>query len=340
MVANYLGVKYAVAVSSGTAALHLSLLVGGVRPNEEVIVPAISFVATANVVRYVGAYPIFIDCGLIHIDLGKLEHFLRTRCEMSKGGKLINKETQRIVSAIIPVHLLGHPIPCMKEIRDLAEEFGLLVVEDAAQALGSTPICKYGDVSCISFNGNKIITCAGGGMVVTNNKGFADEIRHLSTQARISSTEYLHNKVGFNYRLSNLHAALGCAQLEQIDSFVAKKRHIASIYTKMLKKENIRIIHEHPSVHSNYWISTALVDSGSTKLELLNYLRKAQISASSVWMPFLALPEFSSFPVHDINENAFLLYSRALLLPSSYTLTTEEQYYVCDRINEFFEERK
>jgi len=337
MLAAYLDAKHVVAVGSGTAALHLSLLVGGVLPNEEVIVPTFSFVATANAVRYVGAYPTFIDCGFIHIDLEKLEKFLKYRCVFSNGD-LINKETQRVISAIIPVHLLGHPIPCMEEIRDLADKYNLLLVEDAAQALGSSPICKYGDVACLSFNGNKIITCGGGGAIVTNNDGFAHTVRHLSTQARCSNEEYLHSDVGYNYRLSNLHAALGCAQMENIGYFLEKKRSIAAKYIEMLPRKHINVICAHPAVSSNYWITTVVVNSSEAKLELYRCLRDFDILVSHVWLPLDTLPMFRDCYSFGV-DSSYQFYSRGLMLPSSISLTEEKQIYICDLINQFFEDR-
>jgi len=332
MLANYLGVEYVVAVSSGTAALHLSLLAGNILPNQEVIVPAMSFIATANAVRYIGAYPVFIDCDLTycHIDLDKLKDFICNHCVLI-DNELYNMHTNRCVKAIIPVHLFGHPIPYMKELVSFVREFNLVVIEDAAQALGSVPVGKYSDMCCFSFNGNKIITCGGGGAIATNNKTVAGYVRHLSTQARSDAVEYIHDKIGFNYRLSNLHAALGCAQLEQLDSFVLKKRRLAYIYAKRLVSPHFRILGEHLDVYSNFWLSVLFIEDVDAQRRLYSSLKQNNIGVSPLWYPLPWLPMFSDCQSFGV-RNAYHNYRRGILLPSSVELTDEDQSKVCDII--------
>ena len=217
----------AVAVASGTAAIHLALLAVGVEPGDEVIVSSMTFIAPANAIRYVGAWPIFIDADPDYwqMDVDKVEDFIKGSCELSPQG-LINKFTGRKVSAIVPVHILGHPVD-MDALVLVASKYGLKIIEDATESLGAKvrgrSVGTIGDVGCFSFNGNKLITTGGGGMVISKDPGICKKVRYLSTQAKEEGNEYIHKSVGYNYRLTNIQAAVGCAQLEQLDSFLDKK---------------------------------------------------------------------------------------------------------------------
>jgi perosamine synthetase len=223
-VAGYLGAKYAVATVSGTAALHIALLVAGVRTDDEVLVPTLTFIAPANAVRYVGAWPVFIDVEPDYWQMAPaaVRQFLSDECR-KVNGEIRNRTTGRRIAAILPVHILGHPSDS-DSIMEVAAEFGLHVVGDATEGLGARyknrPVGNLADISCLSFNGNKIITAGGGGMIVTDRKDWADRARYLTTQAKDNPVEYEHSQVGYNYRLSNIHAALGCAQLEKLDEYV------------------------------------------------------------------------------------------------------------------------
>ncbi len=285
MIANYIGVEHAIAVNSGTSALHLAMIAGGVLPNEEVIVPALSYVATANAVKYVGAFPVFMDCepGYCQMNINKLENFLYNGCYRS-DGVLYNRTTERIVKAIMPVPLFGHPIIERPYIEYMAKEFNLIIIEDAAPALGGAPVGRWGDMSCFSFNGNKIITCGGGGMLTTDNEIFAKTARHLSNQAKCSDM-YIHDMVGYNYRMTNLHAALGCSQLEQLTTFIIKKRKIAKRYTKALPADRVRVLEQHPGAYSNYWASVIFLKPPTHWEELHSYLKSWNIQTSSIWKP-------------------------------------------------------
>jgi len=229
--ARQAGARHAVAAVNGTAALHVALLVAGVKPDDEVLVSTLTFIAPANAVRYAGAWPVFIDAepDYWQMDPQRVADFLEKECRLEKG-ELRNRSTGRRVKAIIPVHILGHPVN-IKPILELARKFSLLVIEDATESLGAKyegrPTGSLADMACFSFNGNKIITTGGGGMITTDNEAWARRAKYLTTQAKDDPVEYIHNEIGYNYRLTNMQAAMGCAQLEQLDDYVVKKRHIA-----------------------------------------------------------------------------------------------------------------
>src|SRR5579864_6521316 len=238
-IAELLGARSAVATSSGTSALHVALLVSGVMPEDEVLVSTLTFIAPLNALRYVGAWPVLMDVerNFWQLDAQKVQDFLRKNCRYSRG-KLTNRNTGRHVTAILPVHLLGHPVD-MEPIVSVAREFGLRIIEDATECLGARYRGQYvgtlGDVGCFSFNGNKIITTGGGGAIVTANDKWAERAKYLTMQAKDDMVEFVHGEIGYNYRLTNLQAALGCAQMERLREFIQKKRAIASRYEVALK---------------------------------------------------------------------------------------------------------
>lgn len=315
-VAKATEMNYAVAVSSGTAALHLALLGNMIEPGDEVIMPTLTFIATANAVRYCGATPVFVDVepDYMQIDVSKIE-------------AAITKRTK----AILPVWLLGHP-PDLFEIYNLAYEHELAVIEDATEALGS----KYrkpvrpdlARTLCYSFNGNKIITAAGGGMVTTNSKYVADRVRHLSGQARIDKDEYFHDMVGYNYRMSNIQAAIGLGQLDN-KIRVNAKRVIASTYQKSL---NVSVFKEAEWARSNYWLS-AIQLIGSRQLK--RQLAEVGIETRPIFCPLHISPIYArpGVKVQDCPV-ARQLWRDTLCLPSSVNLTHKDQKDVCKAINE------
>jgi dTDP-4-amino-4,6-dideoxygalactose transaminase len=226
-VADYLGARYAVACMNGTAALHISLLLAEVKPNDEVIVPTVTFIAPVNAVKYIGAEPLFMDCDdYCTLDIDKTKEFLATHCEL-KQGITINKKTNRRIAAVLPVHVFGIPVN-MDPLLELADRYNIKIIEDATESLGSLYKGKktgtFGLLGCLSFNGNKIITTGGGGMIITDHEALAKRARYLTTQAKEDGMEYIHNEIGLNYRMVNVLAAIGVAQLEEIDNYVALKR--------------------------------------------------------------------------------------------------------------------
>ena len=298
MTADYVGTKHAVAAVSGTAALHTALLVAGVEPDDEVIVSNLSFIAPANAIRYCGAWPVFadVDPDYWQMDHRVVEEFLKTKCSLSEGA-LVNKDTGRRVRAILPVHILGHPVD-IDPILELARRYNLVVIEDATESLGAVykdrKVGRLGDIACFSFNGNKLITTGGGGMIVTDNDEWAARAKYLTTQAKDDEIEYVHGTVGYNYRLTNVQAALGCAQLEQIEPFIEKKRAIAKRYEDA--------IHSLPGLspmpHAAwadpvYWLYTILIDEttyGEDSRALMRRLAQNNIQARPLWQPLHRSP--------------------------------------------------
>jgi perosamine synthetase len=333
--AAYIGTKYAVATASGTAALHIALLISGVKSNEEVLVPALTFIAPANAVRYVGAWPVFIDVEPKYwqMDPQKTTDFLEKECYWD-NGKLHNKTTGRRVKAIVPVHILGHPVD-MDPILEVARKYNIVVIEDATESLGAKfkgrKVGQLGDIACFSFNGNKIITTSGGGMIVTDNEVWARKARYLTTQAKDDPVEYVHNEIGYNYRLTNIQAAMGCAQLEQLPNFISTKRRLATAYSAALRKvSGITPMAEAPWAFSIYWMYTVLIEEavcGISSRALLKCFREAKVQTRPLWQP-LHLSTAHKDSQSYFCETAEKLHQEALSLPCSVGLSPENLEYV------------
>jgi perosamine synthetase len=313
----------------------------GVRPQEEVVMPVLTFVAPANAIAYIGAYPVFIDVDPVYwqMDAQKLKDFFLEECSYQEGG-LINKHTGRKISAILPVHLLGHPVN-MNPLLELAGRYGLKVIEDAAEGLGTEYEGKragsFGDVAALSFNGNKIITAGGGGMIVTNRADWAQRARYLTTQAKSDALENIHDDIGYNYRLTNIQAALGVAQMEQLSHYIEKKRTIARRYTEALNGvSGISLPQEAPRVKSTFWLYTILVDPsryGIDSRALLRVFQETHIQTRPLWHPLYRLKPFKECFAYRISA-AERLYEQAISLPSSIGLTEEDQKRVIQVIKD------
>lgn len=338
--ADYVGCEYGVATTNGTAALHIALLVAGVEPGDEVLVSSLTFIAPANAVRYVGAWPVFIDADPVYwqMDPEKVNQFITEEC-YSKSGQLVNKRSGRRVKAILPVHILGHPCD-MDPINDVAREHGLTVIEDATESLGAEYHgCKVGDlghIACFSFNGNKLITTGGGGMIVTDNPEWARRAKYLTTQAKDDPEEYIHNEIGYNYRLTNLQAALGCAQFEQLDNHIEAKRNIAKTYTGALGEiPGITPMGKAPWASSVFWLYTVLVDEetfGLNNRGLLKHLEAANIQTRLLWQPLHLSPAHAGSHTTQVCAEAERIYLSALSLPCSVGLRPEDQGRVIQAI--------
>ncbi len=332
MVADYVGRRHAVACVNGTSALHMAFLVAGIQPGDEVIVPALTFVAPANAARYAGAWPVFIDVDPDYwqLDPQKLDDFLTKECDHDHGC-LINRVTRRVIRAIVPVHLLGHPTD-MGPIMALARQFNLLVIEDAAESLGADyqdrKVGKDGDIACLSFNGNKIVTTGGGGMLLTDNEQWAQKAKYLTTQAKDDDVEYIHHEIGYNYRLTNVQAAMGVAQMECLDEYVALKRSMAQRYGQALAGlRGLRLPQEAPWARSTFWLYTILVDEricGVDSRQLIALLRAGGIQTRPLWHPVCRLKAFAGCYAHQVTV-AGKLYAQALSLPSSVGLSPQDQ---------------
>jgi perosamine synthetase len=324
IVADYVGVKHGVATVNGTAALHVALLVAGIQPDDEVLVSTLTFIAPANAIRYVGALPVFIDAepNYWQMDSQKVVDFLEQDCRWA-GGELRNKATGRRVKAIIPVHILGHPVD-LDPILTVARKYDLVVIEDATESLGAKykahMVGHLGDIACFSFNGNKLISTGGGGMVVTDNQEWAQRARHISTQAKDDPVEYIHNEIGYNYRLSNIQAAMGVAQMEQIGDYIIAKHRIATAYGEGLEGiPGLQPMRQASWAESVFWLFTVMVDEaefGSDSRALLKELAEVGIQTRPLWQPMHLSPAYA-----DLNPNdcpvANQLYREGLSLPCS-----------------------
>lgn len=332
MVAEAAGARHAVATVNGTAALHVALLVAGVRPDDEVLVSTLTFIAPANAIRYAGAWPVPVDAEPRHwqMDPERLREFVERRCRV-ENGELRNRETGRRVSAVVPVHVLGHPVD-VDPVLEVAREHGLVVVEDATESLGAAyrgrRVGSLGHLACFSFNGNKLVTTGGGGMLVTDDAELAARAKYLTTQAKDDPVEYVHGEVGYNYRLTNVQAALGCAQMERLEEHVAAKRRIAGRYTEALREvPGITPMEEAPWASSVFWMYTVLVDEeeyGIDSRALLRRLEERGVQTRPLWQPVHLSPAHRGSPRVECPV-AERINRMALSLPCSVGLSPEAQ---------------
>jgi perosamine synthetase len=330
-VRDFVGAKHALAIVNGTAALHLALLAVGVRPGDEVIVPAMSFVATANAVSHAGAIAHFVDVdeATWGIDPLMLRSHLAKVGEM-KDGRLQNKETGRPITAVVPMHALGHPVS-IAPLLSVAEEFGLVIVEDAAESLGSRVGDRhtglFGRLGVFSFNGNKTITTGGGGVVVTDDEALARKLKHLSTTARVPHAyEFDHDAVGYNYRMPNINAALGLAQMEQLPGLIAGQRGLFELYSEAFAGGPFGGVRQEAArTTSNYWLQAISlpVEMKESKDELISGCVDAGVSVRPLWKPLNRLAPYASHPsaATPVTED---LYERVICLPSSAFLASRE----------------
>jgi perosamine synthetase len=337
--AAYVDTKCAVATVNGTAALQVALLVAGVQPDDEVLIPTITFISPANAIRYVGAWPDFIDTepDYWQMDPQKVIDFLEEECRW-RNGALYNKTTGRRVNAILPVDILGHPCD-MDPIIEIARKYELPIVEDATESLGGKykdrMVGHLGNIACFSFNGNKIITTGGGGMIVTDNEQWAQRARYLTTQAKDDPLEYIHNEIGYNYRLTNIQAAMGVAQLERLDDHIAAKRRIANTYTQAFKDiPGLSPMREAEWAYSIFWMYTVLVDEeryGMSSRALLRALAEDKIQTRPLWQAVHLSKAHQHAAVLDCPV-AEKLNRDAISLPCSVGLTKKEQTRVIESV--------
>jgi perosamine synthetase len=339
MMAEQAGTKYAVATVNGTAALHTALLVAGVEAEDEVVVSSLTFIAPANAIRYVGAWPVFIDAEPKHWQISPtgVIDFLEKDCRWD-GQELRNQRTGRRVKAILPVHILGHPGD-LDPIVAVAAKYSLPVIEDATEGLGARYRGKslggVGQLGCFSFNGNKIITTGGGGMLVTNNAEWASRAKYLTTQAKDDPIEYVHKAVGYNYRLTNMLAAMGCAQMEQLDNYVEAKRQIARRYQESLATlPGVHLPEEADWAYSTFWMYTAVIDERESRIDsrgLLRELAAQKIQTRPLWQPIHRSPAHKPSGSPPC-PNSDAIYRQAISLPCSVGLTPSAQGHVIEVI--------
>lgn len=322
--ADYTGAKHAIAVVNGTAALHIALKLGGVKENEEVLMPALTFVATANAVSYCNAIPHFVDSELktLGIDVHKLHAYLLNNTKQ-RAGKCINTSTGRVISALVPMHTFGHPSN-IDGLLSLADEFNLILIEDAAESLGSTYKGNHtgtlGLMGTLSFNGNKTITTGGGGAILTNDSNLANQVKHIITTAKVPhSWKFIHDQVGYNYRMPNINAALGCAQLEQLDTKINSKRKMFLRYQEaFLGIKRVKVISEPDECKSNYWLQTILLDSDISDYRdlILKGTNSAGFMTRPAWNLMHELKPFINCPRMNL-DFAESLSRRLINIPSS-----------------------
>lgn len=322
--AAFVGSKYAVATVNGTAALHISLLLANVKKDDEVITQPLTFIATCNAISYIGAKPIFVDVDMDTMGMSpdSLNDFLQTNCEI-KNSQCINKTTGKTIKACVPMHTFGHPCK-IDEIQQICNEWHISLVEDSAESLGSYYKNKhtgtFGKIGAFSFNGNKIITSGGGGVIVTDDEALAKRAKHITTTAKIPHPyEYVHDEIGYNYRLPNLNAALLVAQLESLDGFLKSKRELADIYKEFFSNLDISFIKEPKDAQSNYWLQAVLLKDKQQRDKFLESTNANGVMTRPIWRLMNELEMFQDCQAASL-ENAKFLEERVVNIPSSVRL--------------------
>ena len=322
--AKFTGAKFAISVVNGTAALHLALKLAGIQANDEVLLPALTFVATANAVMYCNATPHFIDSeeSTLGIDVKKLRNYLNSISEQ-RLGQCLNMKTGQVIRALVPMHTFGHPSD-LEGLMSIAQDFNIVMVEDAAESLGSYYRGKhtgtFGLLGALSFNGNKTITTGGGGAILTDDENLARRAKHLTTTAKLPHPwEFRHDEVGYNYRMPNINAALGCAQLEQLPKKLSAKRELFSRYKQSFSELSKLALFEEPiNSKSNYWLQTILLneDQSENRDLILEATNSIGIMTRPSWLLLNKLTPFKDFPSMEL-DTAESLSQRIINIPSS-----------------------
>ncbi|MFA5879967.1 MAG: LegC family aminotransferase [Candidatus Margulisiibacteriota bacterium] len=324
MMAELTGAKYAVATVNGTTALHIALLLAGVKQNDEVLTQAVTFVATCNAISYLNAKSIFIDVDLDTLGMSpkSLRSFLNSNAEI-KNGVCYNKKTGNKIAACVPVHIFGHPLK-IDEIKEICDEFKITLVEDSAESLGSNYKGKstgtFGKLGIFSFNGNKTVTCGGGGCIVTDDEFLAKRAKYITTTAKIPHKwEYVHDEIGYNYRLTNLNAAVACAQLECLDQFIVNKRETAAEYKRFFDSIGISFFTEPENTFSNYWLNVIILNNKKERDSFLEETNTKGVMTRPLWCLMNKLPMFKDCQTANL-ENSEWLEDRVVNIPSSVRL--------------------
>ena len=320
-IAKFVGARYAVATVNGTNALHIAIKLAGVKPGDEVITQALTFVATCNAITYAGANPVFVDVDKDTMGLSPyaLINFLQKNAEKRSDG-IYNKKSGKKITACIPMHTYGFPCR-IKKICNICKKWGIAVVEDAAESLGSYVDKKHTGtfslIASLSFNGNKIITTGGGGMIITNNFKLAKRAKHITTTAKIPHPyEFVHDEIGYNFRMPNINAALGCAQIEQLDTFLLKKKKLANHWKNFFEKKKKNIIKPLKGNKANYWLNSVVFISKRERDNFLNFTNKKGVMTRPIWR---LMSELKMFEIcqNDGLKNSLWLQDRVVNIPSS-----------------------
>lgn len=319
---KYTGAKYAVACVNGTAALHMALIMAGVKRDDLVITQSLSFIATCNAISYLNAHPVFVDVDRNTLGLSAiaLADFLKNNT-IQKNVACYHYQTGQRIRACVPMHTFGHPVE-IDTIADLCKEYNVVLVEDAAESIGSTykgiHTGNFGKLGAFSFNGNKTITCGGGGVIITNDETLGKLGKHLTTQAKVPHRwDFVHDHIGYNYRMPNINAALACAQLEQIEKFIENKRALAEQYEQFFTTKNIHFVTEPRGSRSNFWLNAILLNNLDERNEALTFLNDAGIMARPSWQLMHRLSMFEAC-LRDEQSNAAWIFDRLINIPSSY----------------------
>jgi perosamine synthetase len=321
MMRDYTGAKYAIACVNGTAALHMSLILAGVKRDELVLTQAVSFIATCNAISYIGAEPVFIDIDKSSLGMSpvSLQLFLKENTRI-ENGQCIHIGTGKRIAACVPMHTFGHPID-LDGILEICNTYFIPLIEDAAESIGSKykgqHTGTFGLLGAFSFNGNKTVTCGGGGVIVTNNEAIAKLGKHLTTQAKTPHKwEFNHDHVGYNYRLPNLNAALACAQMEQIDGFIKNKRALSSMYQQFFQSTDIEFVKEPIDTQSNYWLNAILLKDKAEQIKFLTESNDNGVMTRPIWTLTNKFPMFANC-IQDDLENSRDIENRLVNIPSS-----------------------
>ena len=319
---EYTGAKYAIATVNGTAALHTALILAGVKEGDLVITQSLCFVATSNAISYQKATPLYIDVDKETLGLSpdKLAEYLKENTIIKSDGFCYHKTLGKKISACLPMHTFGHPVR-LDEIQNICAEYNIVLIEDAAESLGSLYKEKQtgtvGKIGTYSFNGNKTITCGGGGIIVTNDEAIGKRAKHITTTAKVPHKwNFVHDEIGYNYRLPNINAALACAQMENIDSFIAQKREIASAYKNFFQEKNITFITEPENCKSNYWLNAILLKDREERDTFLTYTNENKVMTRPSWTLINKLQMFKYCPTGNL-DNAQWIEDRLVNIPSS-----------------------
>ncbi len=325
MMCEITGATYCIAIVNGTNALHMALLLAGVDSGDEVLSQSLTFIATCNAISYIGAKPVFVDVDRDTLGMSPiaLAEFLYTFGEIRSDGFTYNKQSNKRIKACVPMHTFG--LPCrIDEIADICRKWNIALVEDAAESLGSyykgEHTGTFGLLGTFSFNGNKTVTCGGGGALITNDEALAKKAKHLTTQAKVVHPwAFVHDEIGYNYRMPNLNAALACAQLEQLDTFIENKRELAELYKGFFKTKSIVFIEELPEAKANYWLNAILLNDVHEREAFLKYANESGVMSRPVWELMHRLPMFSNSQRGELSNSEYIA-DRLVNIPSSVRL--------------------
>ncbi|MFY7989892.1 MAG: LegC family aminotransferase [Fluviicola sp.] len=319
------GAQFAIAAVNGTAALHMAMIVAGVERDDEVLSQALTFVATANAISYIGAKPVFLDVDKDTLGLSPqaVRQFLEKETFQNERNECINKQTGKRIKACVPMHTFGFPMK-IHALLDVCNQYNIVLIEDAAESLGSFVGEKHtgtiGHIAAFSFNGNKTVTSGGGGAIVTNNETWAKRAKYLTTTAKVPHAwDFYHDEIGYNYRMPNINAALACAQLEQLPQILKNKRETASFYQEELTKQGVHVVTEASNTTANYWLNTIILNSKEERDAFLQFSNDKGVMTRPIWTLMNRLPAFQNCQTDSL-ENSIWLEERVVNIPSSVTL--------------------